>query len=299
MGKGTDGSADSEQDRIVLELSKSIVPQQDTRVGIYIRVRVGNLSVFLQNAGHDRVNGVDNLEQFVVGHVLQGEFSLAGVTRVGLSQNSMSVSGDDLLGIEGVPGEFGDSFGGDFLSFGFEFGLEVLDPLEDLLVGQTVKRSGKGVQSSGIREVRIGEGGSDQVGSVGRSISSLVVSVDAQVQTHELVERRIVVSKHSAEVTGIIQGSIFVDNTIEVNVSVNHSSNLWQNGDNTQNILEGVDVVVGLRGASGVGLSELGLGLAGVKTNAQLSHRVHVLWKAVDQSFDVLGELGTRVQFGG
>mmetsp|Transcript_3469 Transcript_3469/g.8256 ORF Transcript_3469/g.8256 Transcript_3469/m.8256 type:complete len:265 (+) Transcript_3469:789-1583(+) len=132
-----------------------------------------------------------------------------------------------------------------------------------------------------------------------RSISSLVVGVDAKVQSHELVERRVVVSKHSAKVTGIIQGCILGDNTVKVDIAVNHSSNLWQNCNHTQNILESVDVVVGLWRAIGVGFRELRLGLAGIEANAQLSHGMHVLWKAVDQCFDVLGELGTRVQFGG
>mmetsp|Transcript_3809 Transcript_3809/g.8210 ORF Transcript_3809/g.8210 Transcript_3809/m.8210 type:complete len:398 (+) Transcript_3809:440-1633(+) len=267
-------------------------------MGINIRVGIGNLSVFLQDIRHDLVNGVDNLEQFVIGHVLHSKISLACVSRIGLSQNGVAVSGDNLLGVQSFPSKFGNSFGCDFLSFGFKFGLEVLNPLEDFLVGQTVKRSGKCVQSTGIGKVRIRKGGSNQMSSVCRCVSSLVIGVDTKVQSHKLVKCRVVVPKHATEISRIIQRGILRDNTIEVNVSVNHSSNLWQNSNNTQNILERVVVVFGLRHTIRVGFGKFRLGLASIQTNGQLSHRMHILWKTIDQIFDVFGELGTGVKVG-
>ena len=77
-----------------------------------------------------------------------------------------------------------------------------------LLVGESVKGPGEGVQTSGVGEVRVGEGGSNEVGGVGGGISSLVVGVDAQVKAHELVEALVVVSKHSAEVSGVVEATM-------------------------------------------------------------------------------------------
>mmetsp|Transcript_29356 Transcript_29356/g.79475 ORF Transcript_29356/g.79475 Transcript_29356/m.79475 type:complete len:273 (-) Transcript_29356:2214-3032(-) len=131
-----------------------------------------------------------------------------------------------------------------------------------------------------------------------RRISSLVISVNAEIQSHKLVKRWVVVSKHAAEISRIIQRGILGHNTIEVNISVDHSSNFWQNGNHTKNILERMMVVIGLRRTFGVGLGKVRLGLASTQTNAQLSHGMHIFWKTVDQIFRVFGELGTGVKFG-
>ena len=111
LAQTSDGTANAEQNGVVLELSESIVPQEDSRVTVHVGVGVGNLAVFLQNIGHDLVDGVDNLEQLIIGHVLEPEFALASVARIGLAQNGVSVSWNDLFGVEGVPSEFGDGVG--------------------------------------------------------------------------------------------------------------------------------------------------------------------------------------------
>ena len=74
------------------------MPEKDSAVGVNVGVRILSLSVLCQNSWHDRVDGVDDLEEFVVRHVLEGKLSLACVSGVRLAQNSMSVAGDDLGG---------------------------------------------------------------------------------------------------------------------------------------------------------------------------------------------------------
>ena len=44
----------------------------------------------------DLVNLSNKLEQWVIGQVLQGEFSLSSVSRIGLSEDGMSVTWNDL-----------------------------------------------------------------------------------------------------------------------------------------------------------------------------------------------------------
>jgi len=153
------------------------MPQQDTRVRIHVRVRVGHLAVLLENARHDFVNGVDDLKELVVGHVLEGEFALAGVARVRLAQDGVAVAGNDLFGIERVPGEFRNRVLVDRLALGVEFGLEFLDPFEDFLVGESVEGTREGVETGRVREEGVAQCGTDQVSGVGTGVTSFVVAV--------------------------------------------------------------------------------------------------------------------------
>jgi len=161
LAQPTDGTGNSEEDGVVLILGESIVPEKYSRVGVDVRVWVGCLSMFGQDVGHDTVDGVDDLEQFVIGHVLQCKFPLAGVTRVGLTEYSVAVSWNDLSSVERIPCKLGDGVGVDLLSFCGKLGREFLDPFEYLLVGKAVEWSSEGIQSCRVGEVWVGEGGSD------------------------------------------------------------------------------------------------------------------------------------------
>mmetsp|Transcript_29188 Transcript_29188/g.44939 ORF Transcript_29188/g.44939 Transcript_29188/m.44939 type:complete len:399 (+) Transcript_29188:306-1502(+) len=266
---------------------------------IDIGVRVGNLAVFLQNIRHDLVDRVDDLEEFVIGHVLQGEFSLARVARIRLSKDGVAVSGDDLFGVQSVPSEFGNGVGVDVLTLGLEFGLEVLDPSQNFLVGQSVERSGKGVESGGIRQVRVTEGRSDQMGGMGRRVTSLVIGVDAEVQPHKFVERRVVVSQHAAKVGRVIQGGILGDDAVKVDVAVNGGGNFRQLGDDVEDVFQDVFVVIRLGGTLLVGLGKGRIGLARVEADGELRHGMHVLGEGIQKGNDVGGEFGARMKFGG
>ena len=54
------------------------------------------LAVLSQDSGGNLIELSDQLEQRVVGHVLEGKLSLAGVARVGLSQHGMAKAGHHL-----------------------------------------------------------------------------------------------------------------------------------------------------------------------------------------------------------
>jgi hypothetical protein len=113
--------------------------------------------------------------------VLEGKLALGGVTGVlqnsvigrflinsthGLPQDSVSVTGNDLSTLKGRPNVLGDLLVGGRLS---DLGLHLLDPSEDLLVGETtvstvgnrclpVEGTGKTVKGSSVGEERVGEG---------------------------------------------------------------------------------------------------------------------------------------------
>lgn len=298
LAQTTDRTGNAEQDSVILELSEAIVPKENARMRVDIRVRVGNLSVLLQDARHDLVNGINDLEKLIVRQMLESEFPLASVPRIGLTEDGVAVSGNHLLGIERVPSEFSNGLGIHLLALGSELIGQILDPLEHLLIGKAMERSGKSVQASRIGQVGIGQSRSDEVGGMGRSIATLVIGVDAQVQAHQLVKGRVVVSKHAAEVSGIIEGGVLVDNAIKVRVAVDGGSNLGQLGNDVENILEDVVVVVGLGNTVGVGLGKDRIGLAGIEADGELGHGVHVLGQAVEEGNNVRRKLRAGMKLG-
>mmetsp|Transcript_39562 Transcript_39562/g.118728 ORF Transcript_39562/g.118728 Transcript_39562/m.118728 type:complete len:452 (-) Transcript_39562:129-1484(-) len=296
LAQSPDGAAHPEQDCVVLELRESVMPQEHATVRINVRVGVRHLPVLGKDARHDLIDGIHDLEELIIGKVLKGKFPLARVPRVGLAQDGVAIARNDLLGIERLPGEFRDGLSVHLLPLSSEPVRQGLDPLEDLLIGEAVEGSGEGVESRGVRQVRIGERRADEVGGVSRGISALVIRVDAQVQPHELVEGRVVVSKHAAEVARIVEGVVLVHDAVEVDVAVDHRSNLRDLGDYVEDILERVFVVVRLGHAIGVGLGEFGFGLARVEADGELGHGVHVLGEAVEEGHDVGGKVRAFVQ---
>merc|ERR1712167_382109 len=108
LRQSTDGARHAEEDRVVLVLREAVVPQQHAGVGVDVRVGIRRLAVLRQHAGHDLVDRVDDLEQFIIREVLEGKFSLTGVAGVRLAQDRMPEAGDDLASIQSLPRELRD-----------------------------------------------------------------------------------------------------------------------------------------------------------------------------------------------
>jgi hypothetical protein len=87
-----------------------------------------------ENIGNDLVDLTDELEQWVLGQVLEGKLSLGSVSRVGLSENGVTVTWDDLATLQCGPDVLGDLLVGGILT---DLSSHLLDPSEDLLVGET------------------------------------------------------------------------------------------------------------------------------------------------------------------
>jgi hypothetical protein len=87
-----------------------------------------------ENVRDNLVDLSDELEQRVVGEVLEGKLSLSSVSGVGLSEDGVTVTGDDLSALEGGPDVLGDLVVRGVLA---DLGSHLLDPSEDLLVGKT------------------------------------------------------------------------------------------------------------------------------------------------------------------
>lgn len=105
----------------------------------------------------------DQTEERIIGQVLQGEFTLSSVTRISLTQDSVTVTRDNLTTVQSIPQVLLDLFFGSINTNGI---LKLQGPTQDFLVGKTVKRTGQTVQTSGEGEVRIRQGGTDQVSTI-------------------------------------------------------------------------------------------------------------------------------------
>jgi hypothetical protein len=136
------------------------------------------------------------------------ELALGGVARVGLAENGVAVAGNNTTGVEGVPEVLGDGLIAEVVANNL---LHLSEPVEHLLVGQTVQGTGETVEASGEREERRAESAADQVGGVGADVAALVVGVDGEVETEKLNEVGVaaeakLVSKVEAVVLVLLDG---------------------------------------------------------------------------------------------
>lgn len=291
LWENTNGAGNTEENSVVAGLGEAVVLEEDAGVGIDVREWVLGLAVLGKNTWGDLVDLGDKLEHWVLWEVLLGEDALSHVTWVSLAENGVSVTWNDTSRVEGRPEVLLDLLIGEIGANGL---LHLNQPVENLLVGKTVEWSGKTVKSGSEGQHWGGEGRADQVSGVGGNVSSLVVGVDGEVESHELNESLVVAE---TELVGEVEGVILVlldsgDLTILVDVLVNAGGNGWELCDEVHGVLEGVSPVVLLVDALGVGLGEGRLVLESVDGNGELSHWVEGGWAAVDQLLDELWNVG-------
>ncbi len=124
-----------------------------------------------------------------------------------------------------------------------------------------MERTGETVKGSSERQEWVGKGRSDQVSSVGRDVSTLVVRVDGNVKSHQ-VDELLVLSEteQSSQVGGVIlvgiDGREF---TVTVDVSEDSSGNVWELGDEVHGVVKGRLPVLLLVDTLGVGLGKGGV----------------------------------------
>mmetsp|Transcript_942 Transcript_942/g.2557 ORF Transcript_942/g.2557 Transcript_942/m.2557 type:complete len:294 (+) Transcript_942:566-1447(+) len=274
--------------------------EQYTRVRVDVRVGVLGLAVLGEYRGHHLEHGVHKLKELVLGHVLESEGALAHVPRVGLAQYGVAVAGDHLARLERLPREVSDALGRDGLALLLERRLQPEQPSEDLLVGEAVERAGERVHRRGEREVWVGERGADEVARVRRGVAALVVGVDRNVQTHQLVEAGVIEPEHLAEVARVIERRVVRrDNAVKVRLAVDDRAHLGQAREQIEHVLVRVLPVQRLVRALRILLREDGLSLQREDRRRQLRHRVHAFRECPDHRLNVGWQLGARVEVGG
>lgn len=169
----TEGARDTEEDCVVVVLSQAVVHEKSTGAAVNVGPRVLNLASGGEDLRDLLVVSLDKLDQVVVLDVLFGEFELANEARVRLAEHSVAISRHDLARLHRDVHELSDIFTSPILAI---LRLEIEQVVQALLVCQPVERASETVHTSGEGEVRVGQGGADQVSGVGRYIATFVIT---------------------------------------------------------------------------------------------------------------------------
>ena len=121
-----------------------------------------------------------------------------------------------------------------------------------------VERTGETVEGSGKGQEWVGKSGTDQVTSVGRDVSTFVIRVDGDVESHQVDELLIVtVTEQSGKVGRVILvGVNGWEFTVSVDVSEDSSGNVGEFGNEVHRVIEGGLPVVSLVDTGRVGLGK-------------------------------------------
>jgi hypothetical protein len=245
----------TKEDSVELHLVHAVVSQQHTRVSVNIRPWVLGLASLQQDIRNKVVDLADELEHLVFRQVLQCEFTLGSVTRVGLAEDGVTVSRNDLATLERRPDVLLDSLVGGLLA---KLGLHLLEPDQDLLVGQSVEGTGETVESSRVGEEGIGEGRTDEFTGVGGDVTAFVVGVDGDVETHEFDEGGVFAeAEEGGQVGRVVLGGIDGGKLAGAkDVAVDAAGNVGQLSDEVHGILKGGSPVLLLGHTLLIGLGE-------------------------------------------
>lgn len=164
-----------------------------------------------------------------------------------------------------------------------------------------MKRTGKTVKTSSQREVRRAESTADKVSGVSAHVTTLVIRVDGQVETHQL-NKVLVVAK--SELVSQVESIVLVllnssDFAVLEYVAVNARSDRGKLGDEVHGVFESVLPVFLLVDALGVGLGEQRFMLQSSHSEGELSHGVKIAGAAVNELLDKLGDVRASGPFSG
>ena len=262
-----------------------------TTYSIHVGEGVLGLAVLGQDTRSDLVDLADQVEHRVIRQLAEGKLALRNVTGVGLTEDGVTVSGDNLAGVEGGPQVVLDGLVTQVVA---NRGLHLREPVQNLLVGQSVERTSQSVETSSEGEHGGAQGATNKVGSVSADVTTLVVGVDGQVQTHQLNE---VAVAAEAKLVGQVEGVVLVlldrsNLAVLEDITVDLGSDGGQLGDEVHGVLEGVAPVFLLVDTLGVGLGEGRLVLKSSHSQRELGHGMESAGAAVDELLEELGEVG-------
>lgn len=234
--------------------------EECTAEGVDVGIWVFDLADGSEDAGDGVEAFSGEVADVVVLDVAVSEALEVHESGIGVSQHSVAVAGDDSAFLEGLSHVFLDDLLAGSLS-----SVEVLElgqPLQAFLVGESVQGSSKAVHGSGEGEVRISERRSYEMAGMRRDVSALMVRVDGEISSDAFLHLVLVESQHVGEVASPIEGVIRGDKSaIVVLVPVDGSADVGQLGQQIHGVLEVVLPVLGLVGSGLVGLEELAVDL--------------------------------------
>lgn len=145
-GHNTEGAGNAEENGVVVELVETVVHKQGAGSSVNVGPGVGDLTSCLEDVGDHSIASLYEVHEVVVlADELVGEVELAHEARVGLSEDGVAISRNDLATGKGVLHVLSDVVFSPGLP---KLVLEIEEELEALLVSETVERSGEAVHTS-------------------------------------------------------------------------------------------------------------------------------------------------------
>mmetsp|Transcript_28966 Transcript_28966/g.38601 ORF Transcript_28966/g.38601 Transcript_28966/m.38601 type:complete len:339 (+) Transcript_28966:583-1599(+) len=208
----------------------------------------------------------------------------------------MAVAWHDFARLESDIDELADVFTSPVLAVLL---LEVEQVVQALLIGEAMEGAGETVHACREREVGVGESRADEVSGVGRHVATFMISMDGDVEAHELPELGVGEAEHVRVVRAVVEGAIAGGHRRAVPVLVGED----EGGDaahlraKVKAVLKSGLPVLGLVHAALVSLHEVGLGLASHDTHGKLSHSVHVAGQRFDHALLIVAESASAEEF--
>ena len=129
--------------------------EESAGASINIGPWVADLSDLAKFLRDHLVVGFDQVDESVSLDVLLGKLKFANETRISFPEDSVSISWDDLAGLEGLVNEVGDILVSPFVTVLL---LELEDVVQALLVSKTVERTSQSIHTSRESKVWVREG---------------------------------------------------------------------------------------------------------------------------------------------
>lgn len=163
-----------------------------------------------------------------------------------------------------------------------------------------MERTSQAIQTSSERKHGGAQSTADKVGGVGADVSTLVVGVDGQVETHQLNE---IVVVAEAKLVGQVEGVVLIlldggELAVLEDIAIDLRSNGGQLGNEIHRVFEGVVPVFLLVDTLGISLGESGLMLKSVEGQRELGHGVKSARAAVEELLDELGDVRASCPLG-
>lgn len=272
--------------------------EESTAEGVHVGIWVLDLA----DGSEDTGNGVEafsgEVADVVVLDVAVSETLEVHESGISVPQNSVAVSRDDSAFLESLSHVFLNDFLAGSLSF-VEV-LELGEPLQAFLVGQSMEWSSESVHGSGERKVGISESRSNEMAGMRRDVSALMIGVNRKIPSDAFFHLVLVETKHVGEVASPIEGMIRSDKVATmVLVPVDGCTDVGQLGQQIHGVFEVVLPVFGLVGSRLVGLEELAVDLQVEHCHGEHGHGVEVLGQAGDEVQIVLAEVSSVPPFAG
>lgn len=212
---------------------------------------------------------------------------------VRLAQHTVSISRNNTARVQSGPEIVSDVLVCEVVS---DLLPHVKDPAKHFLGGEAVQRTSKTHQTRAVAEERVAEGAANQVGGVGRDISALVVSVQGEIQSQQVVEVCVLLAtlaKQHCEVVGPVLVGVQDLGTDRVDLirTEDESSDTRDLSQQRDAVFESWLPVVGLAETLLVGLCKHGLRIQSTHSYGELGHGVHVLGKRLDQVQNMLWQM--------